>query len=167
MRSGFNLTWNKSSFQSHIKNTDHKYFLFERKFDLNLTWNFNSRVRIPTSRNISYAPLPSFILFHIVIECDAEVSPSSQCALMSRGSVPRSEWHAHFWASVWVRPTLLCREQASVLTPRIGLTLMDTCSLCAWQDSLLRKLNEKWQRWLETRTHKLTFKRHTQISAKL
>lgn len=79
---------------------------------------------------------------------------------MSGGSTSRSEWHAHFWAPAWVRPTLLCGGRASVLTPRIGLTLIDTCSPCAWQHSLLRKVNNKWQQWLTTHT----LKWHTQIS---
>lgn len=78
--------------------------------------------------------IPSHIVF--------EVSPYSQCVLMHCGSVLCSQWHADSWASVWVSPTLPYREQASALTPHISLTLMDTCSLCAWQDVLLRKLNK-------------------------
>lgn len=84
---------------------------------------------------------------------------------MSGGSASHSEWHAHIWASAWVRLTLLCGGQASVLTPRIGLTLIDTCSPFAWQRSLLRKVNKKWQQWLTVHlntTH--TFKRHTNLS---
>lgn len=70
---------------------------------------------------------------------------------MHCGSVLCWEWHADSWAFVWVSPALPSLEQASALTPHISLTLMDTCSLCAWQDVLLRKLNKNGNRdWVDT-----------------
>lgn len=70
---------------------------------------------------------------------------------MRCGSVLCWEWHADSWAFVWVSPTLPSPEQASALTPHISLTLMDTCSLCAWQDVLLRKLDKNGNRhWVDT-----------------
>lgn len=80
-----------------------------------------------------------------------KVSLQSQCVLIHCGSMLRWEWHADSWASVWVSPALTSPEQASALTPHISLTLMDTCSLCAWQDGLLRKLNKNSNSdWVDT-----------------
>lgn len=100
------------------------------------------------------------VLSLLIIDCSIlllntiqllKVSLQSQCVLIHCGSMLCWEWHADSWASVWVSPALTSPEQASALTPHISLTLMDTCSPCAWQDGLLRKLNKNSNSdWVDT-----------------
>lgn len=80
MRSGFNLTWNKSSFQSNIKNTDHKYFLFEWKFNLR---KFQVKFKSQNSYKLKHKLCPAHF-FHTAPYCNwmwcRSLSIESMCA---------------------------------------------------------------------------------------
>ncbi len=118
----------------------------------NLLW-INSDTTYCALLQTNISPAHHLIWSHIVFECAAEVSAWTQCVLMQCGRALCSVWRADSWAPVWVSPTLPSQEQASALTPPISLTLMDTCSLCAWQDGLLRKFNKNGNSdWIDMHT---------------